>query len=70
MEYYFSEDQGRYLIEIEPNNLGKINKILAENNVFNQIIGTIQKEYFEVIGELKIKTNELYKANNTWYNNY
>ena len=55
---------------IELSFINSSNKILAENNVFNQIIGTIQKEYFEVIGELKIKTNELYKANNTWYNNY
>jgi len=70
MEYYFSEDQGRYLIEIEPDNLNKINNILDENNVFNEIIGTVQKDYFEVAGELKININELYNVNNTWYNNY
>ena len=70
MEYYFSEDQGRYLIEIEPDNLNKINKILDENNVFNEIIGTVQKDYFEVAGELKININKLYNVNNTWYNNY
>ena len=70
MEYYFSEDQGRYLIEIEPNNLNKVQNILNENNIFNEIVGKVQKDYFEVSGELKIKINELYKINNTWYNNY
>ena len=70
MEYYFSEDQGRYLIEIEPNNLNQINEILTKNNIFNEAIGMVQKDYFEVTGELKIKTNELYNSNNTWYNNY
>ena len=70
MEYYFSEDQGRYLIEIEPDNLDKIKKILNENNIFNEVIGKVQKDYFEVSGELKIKINELYKINNSWYNNY
>jgi len=70
MEYFFSEDQGRYLVEVEPDNLKKINKILDENNVFSEIIGTVQKNYFEVSGELKIKKNELYRINNTWYNNY
>jgi hypothetical protein len=58
------------LIEIEPDNLNKINKILDENNVFNEIIGTVQKDYFEVAGELKININKLYNVNNTWYNNY
>ena len=70
MEYFFSEDQGRYLIEIEPNNLNKINKFLNENNIYSEIIGTVQKDYFEIVGNMKIKTNDLYKSNNSWYNNY
>ena len=70
MEYFFSEDQGRYLIEVEPDNLNRIVEFLSENNVFNEQIGTVQKDYFEVSGELKIGTNDLYKINNTWYNNY
>ena len=70
MEYYFSEDQGRYLVEIEQINLKKVNKILGENNIFNEIVGTVQKDYFEVPGETKISINELYKTNNTWYNNF
>ncbi len=70
MEYYFSEDQGRYLIEIEASHLNKILKILNENNIFSELIGTVQKNYFEILGELKISINDLYKVNNTWYNNY
>ena len=70
MEYYFGEDQGRYLIEIEKNNLDKVRKILKENNIFNEIIGEVQKDYLEIKGELKISINDLYKVNNKWYNNY
>jgi|TARA_B110000967_G_scaffold162532_1_gene169098 phosphoribosylformylglycinamidine synthase II len=70
MEYYFSEDQGRYLIEIDPDNLDKISKFFVESNIFNEVIGVVQKSYFEVVGELKIKTKDLYKINNTWYNEY
>ena len=70
MEYYFSEDQGRYLVEIDPNNIEKINKILDGNNVFNEIVGTVQKDYFELSGEFKININDLYKTNNTWYDNF
>ena len=70
MEYYFGEDQGRYLIEIEKNQLDKVNKILKENNIFNEIVATVQKDYFEVDGKMKIKINDLYKINNKWYHNY
>jgi len=70
MEYYFSEDQGRYLVEVEAENLNKVDKILKENNVFSEIVGKVQKDFFEVSGQLKIKINDLYKNNNTWYNNY
>jgi phosphoribosylformylglycinamidine synthase II len=70
MEYFFGEDQGRYLIEIEPTNLEKVKKFLDDNNVFNEIVASIQKENFEITGELKININELSKINNKWYNNY
>ena len=69
-EYFFGEDQARYIIEIESNNLVKTEKILKENNVYFENIGFTQKEFFEVENELKIKTNELFKINNEWYNNY
>ena len=70
MEYYFGEDQGRYLIEIEPNNLQAVTKILNENNTFNEKIATVQKSNFEIYNELKINVDDLCKINNTWYNNY
>ena len=70
MEYYFGEDQGRYLIEVEKDNIDKINKIMKENNIYNEIIAIVQKNDFEITGELKININDLCKANNKWYHNY
>ena len=70
MEYYFGEDQGRYLIEIEEKNLTAVAKILNEYNIFNESIATVQKDYFEMLGEFKINKNDLCKMNNKWYNNY
>jgi len=70
IEFYFGEDQGRYLLEIEPKNLQKITKILNENSIFNELIAIVQNNYFEMSGEFKINKNELYKSNNKWYNNY
>ena len=69
-EYFFGEDQARFIIEIETNNLKKVENILKENNIYYENIGLTQKEFFEIEKELKIKINDLFKINNTWYNNY
>jgi len=70
MEYFFGEDQGRYLIELEANQLEKVKKILEDNNIHNETMGIVQKDIFELTGEFKIKVNELQKTNNQWYNNF
>ena len=70
MEYYFGEDQGRFLIEIEPKNFQDVMNSLKKNNIFNEKVASVQKDYFEVLGEFRSDINELYKVNNKWYNNY
>ena len=69
-EYYFGEDQSRYLVEIDQNNFSKIEKILKDNNIYFDTIGVTQKEYFELDKDLKISVKELYDLNNRWYNKY
>ena len=69
-KYFFGEDQGRYLLEIDDKNLKKAESILKENNIFFESIGITQKDYFEINKEMKIDIKELYKINNQWYNNY
>ena len=69
-QYFFGEDQGRYILEIDKKNLIKIEKILAKNNIYYENIGITQKDYFEVESEMKLDINDLYKINNQWYNNY
>ncbi len=69
-EYFYGEDQGRYVIEIEATNLNKVQKLLKENNIFNDVIGKVQKDYFELSDEFKINIKELYNLNNKWYYSY
>ena len=69
-EYFFGEDQARYILEIEGDNLPKAEKILKENNIYYENIGKTQPEYLEIEGELKIKIKDLFKINNEWYNKY
>ena len=68
--YFFGEDQARYIIEIEKNNLPKVEKIFNEDNVFYENIGFTQNKFFEIDNELKMSINDLFKINNEWYNNY
>ena len=70
IEYFFGEDQGRYILEIDNDNLTNVEKILVNNNVFYENIGITQKKFFEIDDEMKIDVKDLYKINNQWYNNY
>jgi len=70
VKYFFGEDQGRYILEIDTKNLQKTEQILKENNIYYENIGQTQKDYFEIDGELKINVKDLFKLNNEWYNSY
>ena len=69
-KYFFGEDQGRYILEIDPKNLLKTEKILKDGNIYYENIGYTQNDYFEIDGKTKINIKDLYKINNEWYNNY
>ena len=70
IEYFFGEDQGRYILEISVSNYKKVEKILKNGNIYFEKIGVTQKDFFEIEGEFKISINNLSKINNQWYNNY
>ncbi len=69
-EYFFGEDQGRYLIEVDESKISLVDEILNENKIYYENIGNTQKNYLEIKNELKINVKDLYKINNSWYNNY
>ena len=70
LEYFFGEDQGRYVLEIDQDNYKVVEKLLKSNNIYHEYIGRTQKNFFEIEGEMKIDINDLFKINNQWYNNY
>ena len=69
-EYFFGEDQGRYLIEISKNNLRKTEKILKESNIFFETVAEVQNDTFEIEKMLSLKTKDLHNYNDQWYNEY
>jgi phosphoribosylformylglycinamidine synthase len=69
-QYFFGEDQGRYILEIDPNYLQIVEKTLKENSIYYENIGNTQKDYFEIDGEMKINVKDLFNINSEWYNKY
>ena len=69
-EYFFAEDQGRYLIEIEVDNLKKVESILKKSNIFYEVVAEVQNDIFELNKTFSIKTEELYKNNNQWFKKF
>ena len=69
-EYFFGEDQGRYIIEIENQFLDKVKKILDKNSIFFEKIGITQKERLALDQEFEISIDELLKYNNSWFKKY
>ncbi len=69
-QYFFGEDQGRYIVEVKKENLSQVEKLLVNNNIYFENIGYTQNSFFEIENELKIDINDLFKINNQWYNNY
>jgi len=69
-EYLFGEDQSRYIIEVNDNNIKEVYKILKNNSIYYDFIGKTQKSYLEVKNDLKISINELGKLNKFWFNDY
>ena len=69
-EYFFAEDQGRYLIEIEVDNLKKVESILKKSNIFYEVVAEVQNDIFELSKTFSIKIQELYKNNNQWFKKF
>ena len=70
IEYFFSEDQGRYLIEITKKDLKKVTNILDKNAVHYDELGVINEDQLYINEKSKITIDELKSSNTSWLNNY
>ena len=70
IEYYFSEDQGRYLIEISPKDFEKVTDILNKNSVHHEKLGVIIKNEMIINDKTKVTIDELKSYNTTWLIDY
>jgi phosphoribosylformylglycinamidine synthase len=69
-EYFFSEDQSRYIIEIDQKDLKEISKILNKNSVHHEKLGIIVDKDMIINEKTKVTIDELKSYNTNWLTNY
>ncbi len=70
IEYYFAEDQGRYIVEISEKDLKKVTSILNKNAVHFDELGAISKNELYINDKTKVTIDELKTSNKDWLIDY
>ena len=70
IEYFFAEDQGRYIIEISKKNLKKVTDILNKNAVHFDELGTVNENELFINEKTKVTIDELKSYNTNWLTKY
>ncbi|MDA7813668.1 phosphoribosylformylglycinamidine synthase subunit PurL [Candidatus Pelagibacter sp.] len=70
IEYFFAEDQGRYIVEITKENLKKVTDLLNKNAVHFDDLGTINENQLYINDKTKVTIDELRTSNTSWLTNY
>ncbi len=70
IEYFFAEDQGRYLIEVSKEDLKNVIKILDKNSVHYDLIGKIIDNDMIINQKTKVTIDELKSYNTNWLKEY
>jgi len=69
-EYFFGEDQGRYIIEIEKENFDKIKEILNKSSIHYDMLGILTESDIFIDSKSKVTIDELISSNTNWLTNY
>ncbi len=70
LEYFFGEDQGRYIIEVGKKDLKKVTDILNKNAVHFDELGTIIENELYINDKTKVTIDELTSSNTKWLTDY
>ena len=70
IEYFFVEDQGRYIIEVSSEDLKEVSKILDKNAVHYDVIGKIIDKDMIIDQKTKVSIDELKSYNSNWLKKY
>ncbi len=69
-EYFFGEDQARYLIEVNKENLNKVKSILKDSSISFDEFGIVTKDKLEFNNEIDLTLSDLNNAYKNWLRKY
>ena len=69
-DYFFGEDQARYIIEINSTNIKKVSEILNNNSVHFDDLGVVDKNKLSFENDIKLPIEELSNAHTYWLKRY
>ncbi len=69
-QYFFGEDQGRYIIELNKKNLDTVKKILDQNSVYFDYLGIVNDNKIIFNNDINLSVDELKNVNKTWLKRY
>ena len=70
IEYFFAEDQGRYIIEITKKDLKKVTDMLNKNAVHFDELGKVNENELFINEKTKVTIDELKTSNTSWLTKY
>ncbi len=69
-EYFFGEDQARYIVEIPKENIQKVTNILNKNSIHYDDFGVVQDKNMIFKGDINLPIEELLYAHKYWLEEY
>ena len=69
-EYFFGEDQARYIVEIPRARLKKVKEILNKYSVHFDELGTVDGQSIEYKNDINLPIEELADAHKYWLKKY
>ena len=69
-EYFFGEDQARYIVEIPKDNIQKVVEILNKSSIHYDDFGIIQEKRVTFNGDINLPIEELSYAHKYWLKEY
>ena len=69
-EYFFGEDQGRYIIEIEPENIENVEDILKKESIHFDKLGLVDSDQIIYGDDLKISLEDITENYKKWLKEY
>ncbi len=69
-EYFFGEDQGRYIIEIKPENLENVENMLKKESIHFDKLGLVEGDKITYENDLKLSIDDIKEGYKKWLKEY